>query len=116
MRPVVHRLPGDQRLAAVDRDLGDRLVLHAVDPSTERPPLPHLLEIGGRRLGKQQRVAVAHQLLAGAQAADQALELRVADAEGRAVVALEEDPPPQVGVELCEMGRMDRQPTLVLLA
>ena len=83
---------------------------------TERPPLAHLLEIGGRRLGKQQRVAVAHQLLAGAQAADQALELRVADAEGRAVVALEEDPPPQVGVELCEMGRMDRQPTLVLLA
>ena len=48
--PMVHLLPGDQRQPALDGDLGDLLVLHAVHPSPEHGALGQLEQVRRHRL------------------------------------------------------------------
>ena len=89
--PVVHRLPGDDGRPAVDRRLGQRLVLDAVRPAPEHLALAHLGDIGRQRLRLKQHVALGDELLVAAVAGDQRREVGVAEAEAAAVAVLEVD-------------------------
>ena len=62
--PMVHLLPGDQRQPALDGDLRDLLVLHAVHPSPEHGALGQLEQVRRHRLRDQQHVARLDQLIA----------------------------------------------------
>ena len=85
--PVVHRLEGDQRQPALDRELGHARVLHAVRPAPDDLARAQRLEVVGQRLGQDDHVALREQLLARAQAADERLEVVVGEAEALAVAA-----------------------------
>ena len=60
--PVVHRLEGDQRELAVDRQLRHPRVLDAVRPAPHDLAGAQRLEIVGQRLGQQDDVALGEQL------------------------------------------------------
>ncbi len=114
--PVVHRLPGDDRRPGVDRRLGQRLVLDAMGPAPEDLSFMHFRDIGGQRLRLEQHVAFSDELLPGAVAADQRGQVRVAEAEAAAVAVLEVNVLAQGSIDVAEVARMERQPSLVLLA
>ncbi len=113
---MVHRLPGDDRRPAIDRRLGQRLVLDAVGPAPEHLALPHLGDIGRQRLWLQQHVALGDELLVGAMAADERGEVGVAKPEAAAVAVLEVDALAQILIDVGDVARMEREPSLVLLA
>ena len=92
--PVVHRLPGDQREALVDRELGDLAILHAVRPAPQHLAVAQVFEVGCLRLRQQHDVRCAMTSSRSAIAADQRLELRVGDAEPEPVAALEDHAAP----------------------
>ena len=114
-RPVVHRLERDQREPPVDAQLGDLLVLNTMRPAPQHLSRPHVLEVGGLRLGEQDDIAVREELGAGAKPGDALSKLLVGDAEGLSVIPLQVDTFPQVSSDPPDVQRMDREPALVLL-
>ena len=115
VRPVVHRLEGDQGQTPVDGQLGDLLVLHAVRPAPQDLPVPQFGEVLRQRLGQQDDVAVGDQPRAGQQPGDQWRQPLVGHAEAFAVALFEKDVPAQVGIDPLDVQRVDRQPPLILL-
>ena len=116
LTPVIHRLPGDQRHAAVDGRLRHLAVLHAVRPAPDDLARAQCPKVLGQRLGEQEHVALGEELLARAQPRDQRPQLRVGEPEPIAVAVLEEHARAQVGIDALEVRGMDRLPALVGLA
>ena len=116
VRVVVHRLPRDQRLATVDRNLGQALVLNAVRPPPQHPALGQRLEVPDDRFRYQHDVAFRHQLLPRAKTGEHTDEPRIGHVVGVAIPVLDVGASPQRRVDPGEVLRVNRQPALVRLA
>jgi hypothetical protein len=114
VRPMVHRLEGDQGQAPVDGQLGDLLVLHAVRPAPQDLPVPQLGEVVWHRLGQQNDVAVGDEPRTGAARRPVVPTARWAR-RGFTVALFEKDARARVGIDPLDVLRVDRQPPLILL-
>ena len=111
----MHGFPSNERQAAINRNLGELLVLNAVRPAPQNLAGRELHEVVHDRFRKQDHVALSHQLLPRADASNVLGEALVRDSEAMGVIVLEEHSAAQTGVDTPEMGGMNRQPALVRL-
>jgi hypothetical protein len=91
---VVHRLERDQGQVPVDRQLGQRLVLHAVRPAPQHLAGLDQRDIGELGLGQQYHVGAGDHVGAGREPGDERGQVAVGEPEALAVPVLERDPAP----------------------
>ena len=97
--PVVHRLESDQRQPAIDGDLREGGILHAVRPSPDDLSHMQFGEILGLDFGQQDDVAVGDELFTRPDSTHEVGQCDVGGAKVHSVAVFKEDPRPDPTID-----------------